>query len=81
MTRGVSALSDCRSLSIVFFSRFAKYFLEWSYIILPWISGRKADTTFMMIVAAALHSKCTTIYTEDIQDGANIMGVTIKNPF
>ena len=34
-----------------------------------------------LIVAAALHSKCTTIYTEDIQDGANIMGVTIKNPF
>lgn len=34
-----------------------------------------------LIVAAALYSKCMIIFTEDMQDGANIMGVKDKNPF
>ena len=35
-----------------------------------------------LIVAAALGTKCTTLYTEDLQDGQVIDGrLTIRNPF
>ncbi len=34
-----------------------------------------------LIVAAALESGCKTLYSEDLQDGQQIEGVTITNPF
>ena len=34
-----------------------------------------------LIVAAALEAGCTTLYTEDLQDGQQIQGLTIRNPF
>ena len=34
-----------------------------------------------LIVAAALEAGCTTLYTEDLQDGQRIQGLTIRNPF
>ncbi len=33
------------------------------------------------IVAQALSSNCTTLYSEDFQDGFKIDGLTMKNPF
>jgi len=34
-----------------------------------------------LIVAAALESGCTRIYSEDLQHGQQIEGLTIENPF
>jgi predicted nucleic acid-binding protein len=34
-----------------------------------------------LIVAAALVAGCTTLYSEDLQDGQRIEGLTIVNPF
>ena len=34
-----------------------------------------------LIVAAALEAGCTTLYSEDMQDGQRIEGLTIRNPF
>lgn len=34
-----------------------------------------------MVAAAARQAGCTTILTEDLQDGARIDGVRIRNPF
>lgn len=34
-----------------------------------------------LVVAAALEAGCTRLYTEDLQDGQRIEGLTIENPF
>lgn len=34
-----------------------------------------------LIVAAALESGCKTLYSEDLQHGQQIEGLTIENPF
>ena len=34
-----------------------------------------------LIVSAALGAGCTTLYSEDMQDGQRIEGLTIRNPF
>ena len=34
-----------------------------------------------LIIAAALESKCTTLYSEDMHDNQRIENLTIKNPF
>ena len=34
-----------------------------------------------VIVAAALEAKCLRLYSEDLQDGRKIHGLTIENPF
>lgn len=34
-----------------------------------------------MLIAAALQAECKTFYTEDLQDGQKIEGMTIRNPF
>ena len=34
-----------------------------------------------LIIAAALHSGASTLYTEDMRDGHAIEGLTIRNPF
>lgn len=34
-----------------------------------------------LIIAAALQAGCTRLYTEDLQDGQKINGLTIENPF
>ena len=34
-----------------------------------------------LIVAASLEAGCKRLYTEDLQDGQQIQGLTIKNPF
>ena len=34
-----------------------------------------------MIVAAALEAGCSTLYSEDMQDGQTIDGLRIRNPF
>ena len=34
-----------------------------------------------LILAAALHAGCRVLYTEDLQDGQRIDGLTIRNPF
>ena len=34
-----------------------------------------------LIIAAALEAECTRLYTEDMQHGQRIQGLTIENPF
>ena len=34
-----------------------------------------------LIVAAAAEAGCSVLYTEDLQHGARLNGVTIENPF
>ena len=34
-----------------------------------------------LIVAAALRSDCEILYSEDLQDGLKIRGLTVRNPF
>jgi predicted nucleic acid-binding protein len=34
-----------------------------------------------MIIASALEAGCTVLYSEDMQDGQTIDGLTIRNPF
>jgi predicted nucleic acid-binding protein len=34
-----------------------------------------------LIVAAAIRSGCTVLYSEDLQDGRTLQGVTIRDPF
>jgi predicted nucleic acid-binding protein len=34
-----------------------------------------------LIIAAALDAGCTLLYSEDLQDGQRIEGLTIRNPF
>ena len=34
-----------------------------------------------LIVAAALEAGCATLYSEDMQHGQQIQGLTIRNPF
>ena len=34
-----------------------------------------------MIIAAALRAGCTTLFSEDLQDGQKIQTLTIRNPF
>jgi predicted nucleic acid-binding protein len=34
-----------------------------------------------LILAAAVESKCRTVYSEDMQDGQVVQGVIIRNPF
>ena len=34
-----------------------------------------------LVIAAALEASCSTLYTEDMQDGQVIEGLTIHNPF
>lgn len=34
-----------------------------------------------LVVGAALEGKCSTLYTEDLQDGREIEGLRIQNPF
>ena len=34
-----------------------------------------------MILSAALGAGCTTVFTEDMQDGRVVEGLTIRNPF
>jgi predicted nucleic acid-binding protein len=34
-----------------------------------------------MIVAAAIEASCTTLWSEDMQDGLAIDGLTIRNPY
>ena len=34
-----------------------------------------------LIVASALEASCDVLYTEDLQDGQKIEGLTIRNPF
>jgi len=34
-----------------------------------------------LIVAAALHAGCTTLYSEDLRDGHNVRGLRIRDPF
>ncbi|WP_252263399.1 hypothetical protein [Paracidobacterium acidisoli] len=34
-----------------------------------------------LVIAAALEAGCTTLYSEDMQDGQKIDGLTIRNPF
>ncbi len=34
-----------------------------------------------LIVAAALEAGCVRLYSEDLQDGQQIQGLTIRNPF
>jgi predicted nucleic acid-binding protein len=34
-----------------------------------------------LVIAAALEARCNTLYSEDLQDGQRIEGLTIRNPF
>jgi len=34
-----------------------------------------------LVIATALEASCSTLYTEDMQDGQVIEGLTIQNPF
>lgn len=34
-----------------------------------------------LIVAASLQSECSVLYSEDLQDGLKVRGLTVRNPF
>ncbi len=34
-----------------------------------------------LILAGALHARCSVLYTEDLQDGQTVEGLSIRNPF
>ncbi len=34
-----------------------------------------------VILAAAIEAGCTTMFSEDMQDGQTVAGLTIRNPF
>jgi predicted nucleic acid-binding protein len=34
-----------------------------------------------LVIASALETSCKTLYSEDLQDGQAIGGLTIRNPF
>jgi predicted nucleic acid-binding protein len=34
-----------------------------------------------LVIAASAHAKCSILYSEDLQDGRSIGGMTIRNPF
>jgi predicted nucleic acid-binding protein len=34
-----------------------------------------------LVIAAALDAGCTRLYSEDLQDGQRIEGLTVENPF
>ena len=34
-----------------------------------------------LVIASAIEASCTTLYSEDLQDGQAIGGLTIRNPF
>jgi predicted nucleic acid-binding protein len=34
-----------------------------------------------LVIAAALHASCDTVYSEDMRDGQKIEDLTIRNPF
>ena len=34
-----------------------------------------------LVIASAIEASCKTLYSEDMQDGQNIQGCTIRNPF
>jgi predicted nucleic acid-binding protein len=34
-----------------------------------------------LVVAAALQADCGVLYTEDLQDGLKVRGLTVRNPF
>lgn len=34
-----------------------------------------------LIISAALEGECSLLYTEDLQDGFKLYGLTVKNPF
>lgn len=34
-----------------------------------------------LVVAASVSAKCSILYSEDMQDGRSIEGITIRNPF
>ncbi|SRR5579862_29609 len=46
------------------------------------IAERYKFTTYdSMLVAAAVRASCTVFYTEDLQHGQRIEGLTVRNPF
>ena len=46
------------------------------------IAGRQGYHIYdALVIAAALQSGCTTLYSEDMRDGQVIEGLTIRNPF
>ncbi len=46
------------------------------------IAGRYGYHIFdSLVIAAALDACCSTLYSEDMQDGAVIEGLAIRNPF
>lgn len=34
-----------------------------------------------LILASAISAKCSVVYSEDMQDGFSVRGVTVRNPF
>ena len=47
-----------------------------------WIARRHGYGIFdSLVIAAALQSSCTTLYSEDMRHGQVIEGLTISNPF
>ncbi len=46
------------------------------------ISGRYGYHIYdSLVIAAALEARCDTLYSEDMNDGQAIEGLTIRNPF
>jgi hypothetical protein len=49
--------------------------LPLTFLVQPWlIKSQKHNDPF-------LKGGCSVLYSEDLQDGQRVMGVTIKNPF
>jgi len=47
-----------------------------------WIAARHGYHIFdSLVIASALAASCSVLYTEDLQDGQNIEGLMIRNPF
>ena len=55
--------------------------IETHQIALGIVKKHKYHIYDALVIASALETSCTTLYSEDLQDGQAIGGLTIRNPF
>ena len=55
--------------------------IETHQIALGIVKKHKYHIYDALVIASALETSCTTLYSEDLQDGQVFGGVTIRNPF
>lgn len=82
--KGVQPLTPAEAAEIV--SDFAEYHVvQVDKGLIKAAMQRHRDDAFSfwdaLVVEAALHSGCSVLFSEDMQNGQQIAGLTIRNPF